>query len=175
MLQRLQGKCISFTLAVPAARLYITEMSAAVAKASRNSRHLVKMTGTLREEIEHWRFVDSWVGCCPWRGEGHLQVLSLATDASTYKWGAVVGIDGKKGGEQLADFWDKDDSRPIHLKEAEALLLTLRSVESSIRDHRVDAYIDNTAVVSAWSSLKCYDPNLARILKDICTHPQVEH
>lgn len=32
-MQRLQGKCISFTLAVPAARLYISEMSNAIARA----------------------------------------------------------------------------------------------------------------------------------------------
>ena len=36
-LQKLQGKCISFTLAVPALRLYISEMSRSIAKALKNS------------------------------------------------------------------------------------------------------------------------------------------
>ena len=54
-LQRLQRKCISFTLAVPGARLYILEMCQAIAKAGRNSRPVL-IEGTLREEIEHWGF-----------------------------------------------------------------------------------------------------------------------
>jgi len=163
-LQRLQGKCISFTLAVPAARLYITEMGSAVAKASKNSR-LVPIVGGLREEIEHWRFIDTWVGCCPWRGEKHLQLLTVATDASTYKWGAVVGIGTESSPVQLADFWEQGDSRPIHLKEADALYATLRAVRDNIRGHRVDAFVDNTAVVSAWERRGCKNTDLAGIVK----------
>ncbi len=37
-LQRLQGKCISFTMAVPGARLYISEIRAGISRASHNSR-----------------------------------------------------------------------------------------------------------------------------------------
>ena len=163
-LQRLQGKCISFTLAVPAARLYIAEMSKSVAKGIRNSR-LVPVEKELREEIEHWRFLDAWSGCCPWRGENHLQVLSLATDASTFKWGAVVDIGGVEAPVELADYWETGDSHPIHLKEAEALLATLWSVKDRIAGHRVDAFVDNMAVVWAWERQGCRDLELARIMK----------
>lgn len=165
-LQRLQGKCISFSLAVPAARLYISEMSKAVGKLSRSSK-MVYLSEVLRAEIEHWRFIDHWAGCCPWREERHLQLLSLATDASTYKWGAVVGIGDGKQGIEMADYWESGDDRPIHLKEADALLVTLRSVAEQIVDHRVDAFVDNMAVVFAWERRACHDLVLARKVKEI--------
>ncbi len=166
-IQRLQGKCISFTLAVPAARLYISEMSRAVAKGARNSGY-IPIKGDLQEEIKHWRFIDKWSGCCPWRGEKHLQLLTLATDASTYKWGAVVDLGGSAP-EQLSDFWEHGDNRPIHLKEAGALLATLRSVAGRIKGQRVDAFVDNMAVVCAWERLGCRDIDLANIVKGLFT------
>lgn len=166
-MQRLQGKCISFMLAVPGARIFISEMTSAIAKAARNSRQ-IQVSGSLREEIEHWRFVDEWVGCVEWRPEKHLQVVSLATDASLYKWGAVVGLDREKGDQvELADFWGAGDNRPIHLKEAEALLVTLRSMQQRIRGHRVDVYIDSMVVLRAWQKQGSRDVQLARLLKSI--------
>ncbi len=167
-LQRLQGKCISFTLAVPAARLYVSEMCHAISRGQKNSRH-IQVTGPLRDEIEYWRFIDTWLGCSPWRKEKHLQIISLATDASTYKWGAIVGM-GKEGAPlEMADYWLEGDTRPIHLKEAEALLVTLQSVGGSIRGHRVDAYVDNMAVIHAWGKQGCRDINLARVIKRVFT------
>lgn len=67
----------------------------------------------------------------------------------------------------MADFWQPGDKRPIHLKEAEALLATLRSVQAVIAGHRVDAYVDNVALLHAWGKQGCRDIQLARILKSI--------
>ncbi|KAJ8300402.1 LOW QUALITY PROTEIN: hypothetical protein KUTeg_021921 [Tegillarca granosa] len=75
-LQRFAGKCVSFVLAVPAARLYSREKFKAV-------------RGKLRQEIEFWKFLDTWEGFIPWKSEKHLQ-LNLATDSSGYKWGAYL-------------------------------------------------------------------------------------
>lgn len=54
-LQRLAGKCVSFSLAVPGVLLFTREMNAAISKALCTSRP-VKMDKDLRDEISHWLF-----------------------------------------------------------------------------------------------------------------------
>ena len=56
-LQRFQGKCISLLLAVPAAKLFIREMSHAITTASSNG--LVPLSQAWRSEIIHWPFLDT--------------------------------------------------------------------------------------------------------------------
>lgn len=82
-LQRFAGKCVSFVLAVPGARLFSREVNRAIGMAAKNSRS-VKIYHELRTEIERWRFLDNWASCSPWRNEKHLQVV-LASDATPYK------------------------------------------------------------------------------------------
>lgn len=57
-LQRLAGKIYSFCIAVPAALLYARDIFRSTAGFSKSSC-LVRVTGALRKEIEHWRFLDS--------------------------------------------------------------------------------------------------------------------
>ena len=76
----------------------------------------------------------------PWRGERHLQI-ELSTDASLFRWGAVV----EPSSETLGDFFPQGDKRPIHLKEADALFKTLSILERRLKNHRVDARVDNKA------------------------------
>ncbi len=161
-LQRIQGKCASFLLAVPAAKLYMREMAAALSKATKNSA-LIPLGGALREELEHWTFLKDWQEATPWRQEKHLQVC-LASDASRYKWGGVV-LSGDRCGISMGDYWNAGDERPIHIKEAHALLQTLRSVQDQIINHRVDAYVDNQAVCKAWESKGCKNQPLNDMLK----------
>ena len=142
-LQRFAGKCISFLLAIPSAKLYTREINLAIGKMSKNSKP-VKVSGELRDEIQHWEFLDEWKGCFPWRTERHFQ-LSIATDASLYRWGTV--IDSK---DALGDYFEASDARPIHDKECDALFNTLCSIEHKIANCRVDAYVDNLLVVNAF-------------------------
>ncbi len=62
-LQRFQGKCISFMMAVPGARLYVSEVAAAITRATKNSRP-VPLAGCLRQEIEFWRFLTPGRDIC---------------------------------------------------------------------------------------------------------------
>lgn len=80
-LQRFEGKCISLSLAVPAAKLFIREMSHAIASANDNGR--VSLTPALREELSYWQFLDSWQDCLTWRDEKNVR-LSLSSDASGF-------------------------------------------------------------------------------------------
>ena len=63
-LQRLQ-ECISFSLAVLAAKLFIREMSSSIGSASLSGR--VNLSKSLREELSYWRFLDEWDQFLPWR------------------------------------------------------------------------------------------------------------
>ena len=90
-LQRFQGKCISLCLAVPAAKLFIREMSHAFASVDGNGR--LSLTPALREELSYWQFLDSWQDWLPWRDEKHVR-LSLSSHASGFGWGCVFHLPG---------------------------------------------------------------------------------
>ncbi|KAK3106944.1 hypothetical protein FSP39_003582 [Pinctada imbricata] len=161
--KKFAGKCISFVLAVPAAKLYTVEVNRCISKGLKNSR-LVEIDEYLRAELEHWKFLDTWEGNMPWREERHLQLV-LATDASDFKWGATVVLKGDN--LKMGDFWERDDSRPIHIKEAQALIKTLTALEGSICNHRVDAFVKNKALVSVWERQGRKDPSLNRVIKEL--------
>lgn len=74
------GECISFYLTIPSARLFSGEANRAISIASMNS-YPVYTYKDLREELENWRFLDTWEGCASWRLERHFQIV-LATDLS---------------------------------------------------------------------------------------------
>lgn len=162
-LQRFAGKCISLVLAIPASRLFSREVNRAISLASKNSREVV-MYKELREELLFWKFIDNWRGFSTWREERHLQCV-LATDSSAYKWGAFLLQPSKQ--QEFGDFWNSKDSRPIHVKEAQAVFNALSALKDTISDHRVDVFCDNMAVVKAWSNQGARDPSLNSVLKDL--------
>ena len=67
----------------------------------------------------------------------------------------------------MGDYWREGDHRPIHIKEAHALLQTLRSMQAQLRNHRVDAYVDNQAVWKAWELKGCKNLLLNDMLKQL--------
>jgi hypothetical protein len=148
-LQRLMGKCVSFTPAIPGALLYIRQMAHAIGLSS-SATGDIQVSGDLRSEIEFWGFLKDWTDVFPWRKESHAQ-LSIMTDASLFKWAGVLHP-FKKPEEQgiTYDFWSAADDRPIHLKEAEGLRQSILSFSESIEGRRVDAYVDNQALVYCW-------------------------
>lgn len=74
----------------------------------------------------------------------------MATDASFFRWGAIIENDLR-----LGDFFSDSDTRPIHLTEAEALYRTLSAIRQDLENLRVDAYVDNQAVVAVWEGEGC--------------------
>ena len=165
-LQRFVGKCVSFVLVIPGAKFYIRQCNAAISQSIISGTDIF-VEGELRDEISYWKFLDSWEGILPWGNEKHLQVV-LTTDASLYKWGAVVYDRSEEGQSiSMADYWNEGDERAIHLKEAQALCLALRAIEHKIANARVDAYVDNMAVVEAWNNQGCRALDLNAILQDI--------
>ena len=148
-LQRFVGKCISFMLAIPGAKLFTREINAAISTGLRHNAR-VKLEGKLREEIQYWEFLDDWQEVMPWKREHHMHIV-MATDASLYKWGAVIAV-GSPDEVSTGDDWRGDDNRPIHLKEASALLCALQSVpRGDIVNTRVDAHVDSKVLVDVWN------------------------
>ena len=84
-LQRLSGKCISLAIAVPGARLYTNEINQAISCATCSSRPVV-ISESLRKELQHWLFLETWDGFLPWRSEKHTHI-QLYSDLSSHAWG----------------------------------------------------------------------------------------
>lgn len=135
-LQRFQGTCISLSLAVPAVKLFIREMNHAIVSASSNG--LVPLSQALRSELIHWRFLDTWRECVPWREERHLQ-LSMSSDASGYGWGDV--FHKSSGDRALSEYWG-DCRKGLNISTKEMLAL--------VRDCRVDVFVDSQVLIVSW-------------------------
>ena len=90
---------MSFSLAVPAARLFTREMSAAISMCMRPSKPIA-VQGALRDEITFWLFREEWDDPLPWREERHVQI-KLATDASQTGWEGVIFTPVK---QQISDY-----------------------------------------------------------------------
>lgn len=76
-------------------------------------------------------------------------------------------LSGENEGASFGDYWKPKDTRPIHLKEAEAALKALESLEKEIQNYRVDLLADNQAVKCAWQNQGGKDNQLNGIMKRI--------
>ncbi|KAK3707290.1 hypothetical protein QZH41_004234 [Actinostola sp. cb2023] len=162
-LQRLAGKITSFSIAVPAAQLYTREIFAAIGGYS-NSARSIKISGLLREEIEHWRFLDNWQECLHWPQEKHI-TIKISSDASNYAWGGVISVPGGSPTE-IRDYWGVESRNlPIVVKEALALLYTLQAAQTVITNARVDAHTDNMAFLHSGKKLGGKNRQLNDVLK----------
>ena len=160
-LQRLVGKCVSFSLAVPGALLFKREMNLAISKGMRTHR-LIKIDKNLRDEIAHWLFLETWDDPIPWRDERHMQI-SLASDASGSGWGASVILHETA---TTSDYWtDEEKTLDIASREALALDKALASFSDLLRNAWVEALVDNKAVVNAWSNQGGRSASLNRMIK----------
>ena len=175
-LQKFAGKATSFALLVPAAKLFSNNDFQAISRAQKNtSRSLsVRMTGPLRKEIMEWRFLDSWSGFLPWKDEKHVSV-TLHTDASNTGWGGILKTPGSLSPQEIRGYWDEESrTLPIAVKEAKALLATLTSLLAHVRNVRLDAFVDNKAVVDSWNRQISKSPAISEVMKDLFTF-SLEH
>lgn len=162
-LQRLVGKCVSFSLAVPAARLFTRDMNTAISKGLFTGKPIC-IQGLLRDEIAHWLFLEAWDDPLPWRDERHLQV-KLATDASQSAWGGTFLAPEQL---QTSDYWTPDEMLwNIATKEATAIERVLRAFSAQVQNSRVDVLVDNQAVIQAWNNQGGRCSSLNRAMKNL--------
>ena len=164
-LQHFAGKIASFSIAVPSAQLYAQEIYRAFSGYSKSSRP-VKVTGTLRKELEHWPFLDTWRDCLPWPCESHF-IVKVFTDASNFAWGGVIQIPDKSP-ISVRDYWPGSACLyPIVVKEACALVLTLQACKPFIFNSRLAVHTDNMAFMHSWQKQGGKNPQLNDALKDL--------
>ncbi|CAC5361180.1 unnamed protein product [Mytilus coruscus] len=138
-------------VAVLAAKLYTRETNNAISLGIRKQTS-IPMTKDLKDEIINWRFLDSWTGKLEWKKERHL-VVNIYTDASMYKWGGYLKINDRE--HKSHDSWAQEMlSLPIMVLEAKALLNVFRSIREDIKGSRVDANVDNQALIADEPSRK---------------------
>ena len=128
-LQRLVGKCVSFSLAVPAAKLFTKEMNGGISYGQRTQKP-VAVQGLLHEEISHWLFLETWDTPLPWRDERHVHV-TMATDASACGWGYSMISGCSK--HQASDYWTRvQQALDISTREALAVDKMLLSCKDQV-------------------------------------------
>ena len=163
-LQRLSGKCVSMSLAVPGARLYVNEINLAVSRATRSARP-VKMSAALKNEIEHWLFLETWDGFLPWRSEKHTHVR-LFSDSSRFAWGGALSPGAIEA--NVYDYWDASTIQAdIATKETLALNNVLESFADTIKNSWVDAFVDSMALVRSWNRQGSRSQSLSSALKKL--------
>ena len=162
-LQRLAGKCISFRLAVQDSRLFTNEINLAIGRGLKSSK-LIHITPPLRAEIQHWSDPSVVARVGNWRSERHHQFV-IYSDASLFAWG---GVFPKESHICISDYWSASlVDLDINVKETKALSNTLFSFGDKLRDARVDAYVDNQALVRAWHSQAARSSSLSDALKEL--------
>ncbi|CAG2213130.1 unnamed protein product [Mytilus edulis] len=151
ILQKFVGICISLSLAIPGAKLYTSTCNRAISKAIKGPMIII-IDEDLRKELQYWSFIDNWTKPFPWVNERHnVLSLSLSSDASDYKWGAIFNNEGVR--HDFSDYWNVETKDlPIMIKEALALKNALICIKTLIMNKRVTAEVDNQAVVYAWNN-----------------------
>ena len=162
-LQRFQGKCISFSLMVPAAKLYTRQIARAISQFNTSIKP-IPMTGDLRTEIEHWRFIDNWEGCLSWRKEDHSVLKVVFSDASLVQWDGILS--SPQGIRTAGDHFHGDTtSTDIAVKESYGLLYTIRAFQAQLQNCRVDAHVDNSTLYFVWDGQGCRNQAVNKIVK----------
>ena len=136
-------------------------MNAAIRRGLRLSRPL-PLTGALREEIAHWLFLQTWDNPLPWRDERHVR-LPVASDASGSGWGGSIVSSVP---QSVSDYWTHEEqSWDISVREAIALDKVLLAFQDRLVNARVDALVDNLAVVHSWTNQGGSSVPLSRAIK----------
>ena len=164
-LQKFVGKINSFTLVVPAARLFSRAACLTMSRASRSPR-AIPVSRELKAELELWRFLVSWSGFLPWRDEKHSQ-LDVFSDASDSGWGGILRLPDQPQ-QELHGHWDLSErDLPIVVKETLALLYVLRRVADLISNARIDCFVDSATLVACWKKDGSRNTRVNDALKEI--------
>jgi len=147
-LQRHVGKCFWFRLAVQDSRLFTNEINLAIGKGLKFSKP-VRVSPSLKDEIQHWADPSVVARVGKWRSERHHQFV-VYSDASSFAW---EGVFVQESLIPISDYCSASlVDLDINVKETRALSNILLSFGDKLQDARVDAYVDNQALVQALQS-----------------------
>ena len=133
---------------MPVAKLFIREISSAIASAPENGQ--VSLNKFLTEELSYWRFLDDWDRSLPWKEETHCNVF-LSTDVSNHGWGCHLHY--RFSNQRFGDYWTPGERELfISSKEMLALVHAIRALPQGVRDCRLDTYVDSQVLIGAWNA-----------------------
>lgn len=165
-IQKFAGKTTSFALLVPAAKLFTNTTYQTISRGVKRADTQLRISPELRRELLHWRFLDSWEGFLSWKSERHIH-LTMHSDASFSGWGGCLNLPGQPAIESRG-LWDEATRcLPIAVKEAQALFNALESLLSNTHNARIDAFVDNKALLHSWERQVSKSSAISDILKDI--------
>ena len=172
-LEKLRGYLCSFILACSRLKLYIRRQTEALVMADHLQRKIpinqrrIKLDGRLREEIQQWTARNYLSMRKSWLEPKYtyFRAASLFTDASSAAAGAVVFRDNIKLGELTRFFSEDFHEDSIAVKEALAILYTLRQFSKRLQGCHLVNFCDNQVVVAAFSNDGARDPRLNDVVR----------
>ena len=171
-LQRIAGKCMSMTVAIPPASLWTHAMFAVLASLEKAGSSRVDLSrddrADLLGEFRQWLSLTTTSHEARWRRARHLLVrLQGASDASSRGYGGtftIMGSDYHVGGGFPEDWLGKH----INKKEMFALYHSLRlgcaRFPSEFHRAQVLMDVDNTAVLGSFNRGRARDPETHGLL-----------
>jgi hypothetical protein len=143
-IQSIAGKLQALLLAVPGISIFLRSSFLAIRVAEAHGATHVRVTTDMLHDYKDLLSLQSWTPMSRWRSEEHRSVR-MDTDASGHGWGGCLWTpEGAYTARGLFEGSGRSD--PIHLKEAWAVVYTLREVGNHVRDCELDLYTDNEIV-----------------------------
>jgi len=164
-LEKIRGKMAAFALVALNMRLYIRRITNALREGA-DKQH-IKVDQEIKDEINAWVNGPYVATSRSWLKEGivPLEITEIFTDASNYAAG--ITIENSDLDVSIAfEEGDELSGQPIHLKEAYAVLYTLRNYGKKFRNRKILFQNDNKAVTTTFE-VGCQDPRLTRFIRQI--------
>ena len=123
------------------------------------------MSQGLKKELMHWMFLDSWDGFLPWKDERHL-IVEISSEIK-FGWGGILHLPA--GPKKTRDYWSNSDHSVgnIAIKEARAFHQTLSTFAKEVFNSRVNAFVDNSNLISFWNNEGGKSVALLEEIKDL--------
>ena len=161
LIQEKKQKCLSLTRHVLSCSS--KPFSVCLGSTGLRSSVPISVSGSLKDEIQHWLFLESWTGYLPWRQELHHQV-KLCSDASSFAWACTLGPNAHNA--MIRDYWPADQ-RGLHINVKETLALVNALEALSFRDSWVDVFTDSQVLIRSWQSQGAKSHALSNALKKL--------
>ena len=167
-LMKARGKAVAMMLAEPKSRLYIREMTDTITQLDKegwSGSTPVKFNENLQNEFKIWLKMEQVKMIHVWRPEllkEEKPAKISFTDASSFAIGIVFF---KKNGEKFryTRYIGEDMiGKPIHIKEAAAIVYMLEDHPEEFMESTVIHYCDNESVVHGYRNMGTSTPELTR-------------
>jgi len=190
-LEKIAGKAVSMSKAVPAAVLFCRSMFRTISEAvsggsgrplppqhgKQANRHTVPkhmwipLQEDLRTDLSQWLLLDGTMNGGPWLEPAH-ESVRVETDASSRRWAGVIYRRDEQLFQAAAEFSPADAVLHINIKEMLAILRCLRAFAhtrgaTAMHGKRFDFWVDNKVAVAMFRDGGGRSPELTRRAQEL--------